>query len=736
MRTQQKQRSFAAGEISEEFWNHSEYRIAQTGLARCRNMVVRPGGGLTRRPPTEFIAKAYETSILVPMNARSGDTFHIEIGHLKARFYRNGAALLDGSAVYEIVHSFTADDLADLRWQRSGDVMFFTHPVRGIWEFNRRGNVDWVVSRFAFTANPFGNENGDEAKTIRASDATGTVTLTAAGFTFADTDIGTRFKLRDGDQRVLRTFVPDMAIGANEFVIYNEKVYENIGVSVAHASNIPPVHDGGVRLSSALWKFTRRDFGEVAITAVASGGATATATVITRIPEEFVAANDTAYGGVGFAKSHRWSRQAFSDADGWPEQMAIHQQRLYFFKGSYLWASAPGDYRDFTAKATPDGALFELIGSTAGQAEDIVWMSSGKVGLIGTGGQEFSISAQSTADGISPSNLKIVDATSDGSSTATPVRARGAVLHLSADGRALNEVIYNFQIDDFDSDDRALPSNHLTAAGLKKIVFQRNPLRILWGIDNAGQLVGFTYNPKQELMAWHAHTMADAVVEDISVTGPEADGSDMVLLRVRRMVCGKPRVSIERLMPFFRRGVDTSLLAHVFLDCLHKVEGKNMTHLKGLAHLANATVDVVTSKGYAGTFDVDTYGCIALGEAGGDGICEAWVGFPMRAWVRLLPSEPDVQDGSTMGRAKSARILVMRGLGGPGWLAGDIDTDHDFAEALFVSASPGLALLVQTPKAGAPLNGDWDSEGMVDVWTDLPFAGEISALDRVIEIGD
>jgi hypothetical protein len=731
---QGKQRSFAAGEISEQFWNHDEYRIHQTGLARCRNMVVRPGGGLTRRPPTEFITTAYVNSVLIPMNIAAGDTFLIEVGDLKARFYRNNALLLDGAAAYEIAHPYTASQLKRLRWQRSGDVLFLTHPNGGMWQLTRRGNIDWLSEAFVFKVRPFADENVAKSKTIRASGTSGTVTLTAAGFTFANNEVGQQYRFRDGDQRKWAQWEPAANFSFGDCSLYNGNLYRCVRAGGPYDTGTqPPVHTEGVRMSHDVqWEFVRGVYGIAEITAVAPGGATATATVITDLPEEFAATYDTEYGGAGQAKSWRWARQALFKADGWPTNIAIHQQRLYLIRGPRFWASAPGDYLDFTQKAAPDGSLAELIGSTSGQAEDILWLSSGKVALIGTGGQEYALSAASTSDGISPTNLKIVPATTDGSVPQEPVRAKGSVLHLGADGRSLFETLYNFQIDDFDSEDRALPAQHLLAGSADKLCFQKNPLRIVWMLDKKGRLIGFTYNPKQEIFGWHRADMDGTKVLDIAVTGPEDDGTDTLWLKVERSICGKPRIFIERLLPYFNPDGPADLDTLLYVDCQRRAEGEHMTTISGFAHLAGASVRAVTNNGDAGLLEVDVNGTVCLP---GDGNCWAVIGLPYRSHIRLLNYLPQADDGSTMGRAKKVNHLVIRGIGGPGALAGDIGKDHDYAEAIFPPFVSGDALTMRDPHETVLVNGDWDVEGMVDLWTDGPFVFDISALDRAADLG-
>lgn len=721
-----KQRSFAAGEIAEEFYGHEEYRIFQTGLARCRGFVVKPGGGLTRLPPTELITLAYDKSILIDMSPGSQDVFTIELGHLKARFFRNGAQLLDGAGrVYEIAHPYQAQDHAKLRWEKSGDTLFLTHPVRGMWKLVRRGNVDWMSQAYVFDKVPFADENGDEAKTLRVSGEINAVTLEAGGWIFSQDMVGEQLRLRDFDQRVIPAWVSNENVSPGAHRSYNGRIYRQQAAVAQNAGPNPPTHTEGTRRATSggcLWKFVRDGYGIVLITSVTSP-TTANGTVLVRLPEEFTANNDADYDGQ--AKSFRWSQQAFSAGNGWPETIRIHGQRLYLGKNNRFWASEQSDYYSFEYGATPDKALSETLGSSTGRTDDIKWMSSGKVLMVGASGDEFSLSAGSIKEGISPSSLRIDLATSDGSSDAQPVRAKSATLHVSEDGLSLYEIIYDFQIDDFNSDDRAQPSFHLLAHGLRKIVYQRNPMRIIWGIDGSGVLVGFTYNPRQEVFGWHYHPKTDCVIEDICVTPSTDQIGDDLWLRVRRNVCGVSQVFIERMRNYFMRGRDVDPTLIPYLDCQVTAVGCDINSVGALKYLKGQKIAAISNRGFEGEFTVDVNGCIDLKR---DGIDRVTIGIPYRSHGRTLPQVPSLDDGPAERRLRVAKGMRMRALGGAGALAGDIG-DPDHAETLFpgqktIDAKAGL----RVPANVTPVSLPWGDEGQIDFWTDDAYPFEISTL--------
>ncbi len=736
MPQQAKQNSFSSGEIAEEYFGHDDYRINQTGLALCRNMVVRHGGGLTRRPPTERIAKAYDISIFIEMVVRSDDEFMIEMGHQVARFYRNGAPLLNGAVIYEIAHPYLGSELEALRWQRSGDVLYITHPTRGMWQLTRIGNVNWLSALLILNEMAFLDENINETKLIQSTNITGNVTLTATGFTFTAAQVGTQIKFRDGNQQVIKgweTNETNINAISGGLRTYNGNVYQNIGAVPGVGGPNPPIHESGVRWTGGdvKWKFIRASYGIATITSVAVGGATAQATVNVQLPEEFCALYNANYGGT--AQSFRFSEQAFSSALGWPDNIELHQQRIFLFKGPKFYYSVVADYLNFATGSTPRFGGSELLGATNGSAESVQWAISGKVLLIGVGGLEYSVSGAQTSGGISAQNLKIEVATSDGSSAAQALRAGNAILHVNGDGTRLYEVIFNFQIDAFDSQDRALPSLHLMQYGLKKIVFQRDPLGIVWAIDYAGQLLALTYNPKQEIFAWQLHPMPNAFVEDIAIGRNVALKADDLWLRVRRTVAGRTEIGIERLLDFFSRKKNLNMTEMPYLDNQSVAVGVNFKVISGLTHYAGSRVRVVSNLGDEGFFDVDATGQLTLIN---DGINRAVIGQQILSRVKFLPLNMDLSDGASEGRARVIKEVVVRCVGGPDAYAGSFDGDHDLAEAIFtksVTADDGFAIM--KPEDAILQTGDWDAEGMLDLWTDGPYPFDIVRVDRVVDFG-
>jgi hypothetical protein len=739
VKEQTSKTSFGSGEISEDLYGRFEYRVHQTGLALCRNLVVKDGGGLTRRPPTEWVNTTVEKSRLIPMQIGARDAYVIELVDGHARFYRDTAAVKLGNAVYQANTPYVAADFDDLWWQRVGNLLWITHPARGLWQLRRIGSAQWQSTEFAFRVRPFADENVIKNHTISTDNIIGNVTLTAHGFNFGNFAVGEQIKFRDGDQRVWPLWQPDTGYGFGAYVVYNSRLYRqmNNAAGLLNSGTSPPVHeDGRVKAhgSGCTWLFIRQDFGIAEITAVAPGGATASALVKIQIPEEF--SDQFVPGDYDAGGSWRWSEQAFSDRNGWPSKINLHQNRMYLWRGPRFWASTIYDYTDFTTGQGPDKAFSDLLGSSTGMANDVQWVSSGKTLFAGTSGEEYSLQGSSVAGGISAQTLTINPATTNGNANVRPVRDRAAVLHINKDATRLLETLYNYQIDDFDTDDRSLPSEHLTQAGVTRMAFARDPRRVVWMIDRDGQLIGFTYNPKQEIWAWHLHPMTECKVLDICVIPNHLTAQDDLYLKTCRMVCGRAHYFVERMLPYFVKARDTDPTKQPYLDCQRSVEKCGVTSVSGLAYLKGALVGVVSDKGDEGLHTIDERGCISLDATLGEHRDRVTVGFPIRAHARLLPSAAQFPDGAGEARLRVIRELALRAIGLGNLFVGDI-SEPDLAERVTPSPPvPQAALSIASTVDNVLADVDWSGEDFLDLWTDDAFALEILATDRVIEKED
>lgn len=195
-------RSFAGGEVTPEFFGRIDDAKFQTGLAACRNFIVKPHGAIENRAGLAFVREvktSAKKTRIIPFVFAFNQSLVVEIGEGYFRFHTFGATLLAPAAAawvtaipyvvaelvthggttyycrsphnsgvfatdlaagrwyalpatgeYEIPNAYDEDDLAGIRFTQSNDVLTLTHPGYAPAELRRRGATDWTFAAISF----------------------------------------------------------------------------------------------------------------------------------------------------------------------------------------------------------------------------------------------------------------------------------------------------------------------------------------------------------------------------------------------------------------------------------------------------------------------------------------------------------------------------------------------------------------------------------------------------------
>ena len=188
--------SFAAGELSPALYGRTDLAKYDIGAACLENFIVLRYGGIRRRPGLKYLANTYENkkARLIPFNYSVGDNYVIEITAGKFKFYRDGRLLMNGSSAVEVANNFSEEDLAEIKYTQSADMIFITHPKHFPMSLTRNSATDWSFSKLDISAGPFEDANVGETK-ISSSATTGDVTLTASADYFTSDMEGQLLKI-------------------------------------------------------------------------------------------------------------------------------------------------------------------------------------------------------------------------------------------------------------------------------------------------------------------------------------------------------------------------------------------------------------------------------------------------------------------------------------------------------------------------------------------------------------
>ena len=511
--------------------------------------------------------------------------------------------------IYEIETPYLTADLFELKFETSNDVMWITHPSYEQRKLSRFSDTNFVLSAAAHEAGPFLTENLTTT-TITADnnlDVGDTVILTASAAVFIDgttaghepTSVnglptekainGALFQISHIRPSVNdeRSFTgADQASNANIFVFKNQTVdfitqgtwtgtltlQRNFDLD-AGGSTWETVHavtsednanDRIVwteRNDNALYRIFSSLFGGV-FTGTATGRVSVRSSVVNGVVRITTVASTTSATGivekqlVSTDATTRWSEGAWSNRNGWPTAVTISpDERLTFVANSRepltVWASKTSVFDDFTAGANDDDALvFTLVG--IGQQNQILWIVSKNVLLLGTEGGEHKLGSSDAKEPMTPSNVSAKVQSTLGSKNIQPLIVNSAVLYVQRGGRRIREMLFSFEDDNYNSDNLTDFSNHITESGLTQIDYQRAPDPVVWSTRDDGQIAVMSYERRQEIFSWArfitytSNSTVESDFESVAVISTNTE-EDQVYVIVERVING----STVRYIEFF-----------------------------------------------------------------------------------------------------------------------------------------------------------------------------------------
>lgn len=154
--------AFNAGELSPQLLGRVDLEKYAMGCATVENFIVRPHGGLQRRPGTYYLKEVKDSSKatrLIPFQYSTEQAYVIEMGDVYMRFLKDYAQLEVSGAAYEIVSSYAEADLFDVQYVQDADIMYLTHPSYPPYKLSRTGDTAWTLEVVEFTDGPYMDTN-------------------------------------------------------------------------------------------------------------------------------------------------------------------------------------------------------------------------------------------------------------------------------------------------------------------------------------------------------------------------------------------------------------------------------------------------------------------------------------------------------------------------------------------------------------------------------------------------
>lgn len=605
-----KQSSFNTGIITNKLRARDDLRQYSNGVADAYNFLASKYGPMIKRVGTLFkwdTGNVGNAVFLLPFVFSIKQSLVLEFLAGKIRFYTfdgvDFGPIEDPSSPgqqYEILTPFTADQLEHISYAQSLDVIYLAVPGGQTRpkELRRYANNNWALVDYEFEDGPYLDQNYDTTKTVRVSAAqAGSVTLTVAGFTLSSSDIGRHIRINHPEESTLED----------------------------------------------RW-------GWGVITAV---GSSTTATVeMKQKAWETTATSDFRLG-------------AWGSGQGWPTIVTIHEQRLCWSGVTnypWIWMSNSFNYHnfspsDYSGVISDSNAIYYNMSTD--KVTSIKWLASLGALIIGT--ELYEMRMYASGAGLTPGDSVVRKETTYGVHDALPVTIDDTLIFIQRLQRKLRSVSYDYARDAYVGPELSTLSESLTAPGLKKIVHQREPNDIIWGLLEDGTLLAVTYDKEQDVVGWTRVEIAgkNAKVIDLVSIPSSTYRQDMLIILVEREINGVMCRYMEMLSKEYIDGIDLSEVS--FLDSSMRYKGPATTQITGLSHLNGETVRVMNRGG----LHVDTVvndGQIEFEYP----ITDGWIGLPYDAYFETLERDVgDKQVSVKMSRVRIHRMVlyILRTLG-------------------------------------------------------------------------
>lgn len=452
------------------------------------------------------------------------------------------------------------------------------------------------------------------------------------------------------------------SITVGTICISDNKYYQ--ALTAGKCGNIKPIHEEGTESDGKIsWKFLGDGYGIVKITSYTSP------TEVTGTVEKELMPSLT----VGTNASWRWEMELIGLDGIYPSSVDFFKDRLVLGinakTGPQLIFSKTGDYENFE-----DMTFNEVLSDNAitlpilTDLNKINWICAMNNLFVGTEGGVVMVKPMTTNDVFGPNNITYDEISNIGTCKVKPIRIGDDVLYLGRLTKDIYAITYNIQSDSYEPDEVSLSAYDLLESGVTGWVLQYEPNRIVWMVRRDGKVIGFTYNKKQSVRAFHVHS-TQGEFESLSCI-PSPDGTQDEVWAIVKRTFGQS--SQERLVEYFHNGIPLDIPSDKYDDKkeLHEYMLKHCVYLDsakiynfepasssltGLSHLEGLTVGIVADGIYIGQKVIEN-GTITLNAPATNVV----VGLPYTTIVEPMPLNIDMPNGNGQARSQRINQVIVR----------------------------------------------------------------------------
>ncbi len=267
--------------------------------------------------------------------------------------------------------------------------------------------------------------------------------------------------------------------------------------------------------------------------------------------------------------------------------------------------------------------------------------------ILFTAACELKVFTQNS-DALTPDSVAVRVQSYVGASHVQPQLLNAMIVYAGARGGHVRGMGYDYSAQGYISGDISLRAAHLfDNEEILDLTISKAPVQIVWCASSSGLLLGCTYYPEQQVVAWHRHVLQGAVESVCAVSEGEEDHLYVVLSD------GNGRRWVERMADL---AVPESAASCRNLDSyLDATFSTPQSSVSGLEHLAGQEVAVLADGVRQANATVSAGGVVTLETAA----CEVVVGKEYTSRIVTVPLIAQAE-ASLQGRLKNVSELKLR----------------------------------------------------------------------------
>ncbi len=548
--------AFTTGEVTEQLLARQDWAKYIHAAACLKNFVVRPHGGAARRAGLIFLGQAKFPDRRVRLKKFEfsiTQAYTVEFGHLYARFWANRMRVEVAGVPVEVVTPYTEDDLRELRFEQSADVMYIAHVDHDPRKLQRTSGTSFALGVINFSPPPTDEAPIAPSGTLTLTSTSGNgVTATSSAPVWLEGDVG-RHLISGVGRGVIRTFVSTAQVTIDVLSTFSTTGpipagswsmdgSPNFGTLTPSAK--APV-GAGITATSSLNAFRSEDVGK--FLHLLDGMVRITQFNSPQVVNGVIVKELTSTLAVAAAGTWTLEAPAWSTLLGFPGVVCLHQQRLWWAGSAAfpdrIWGSVVADYENHSRGVADDDAVeYQLAMSGVNL---IRWMKALPDGLaIGTMAGELTLSGGGIDVPLTPTNVQARERTFYGADfICDAIRTTNLVLFLQRGARRIREFTINQESinGEYVAPDLTLVSEHLTREGVVETDRAAAPDSLIFAVTGDGMLLSAAYERPENVVGWSHHVTGideanPDLFESVAVIPNSCNTGDEVWVAIRRLV--------------------------------------------------------------------------------------------------------------------------------------------------------------------------------------------------------